>query len=76
MAVVAVVEDEAPRWLSSTWRWFEASPDEAALLAITRTSRTADGVAFEFFNDLYRADRSCVTFRTKAEQADHPGGRG
>jgi GntR family transcriptional regulator len=72
----------------------EASPDEAALLgiadraallAITRTSRTADGVAFEFSNDLFRADRTCVTFRTKAERAEiigraaaerppHPGG--
>ncbi len=57
----------------------EASPDEAALLgiadrapllAITRTSRTADGVAFEFSNDLFRADRTCVTFRTKAERAE------
>jgi len=55
-----------------------ASPDEAALLgiadgapllAITRTSRTAEGVAFEFSNDLFRADRTCVTFRTKAERA-------
>src|SRR5258706_13974200 len=72
----------------------EASPDgaallgiadRAALLAITRTSRTADGVAFEFSNDLFRADRTCVTFRTKAERAEiigraaaerppHPGG--
>ena len=57
----------------------EASPDEAALLgiadrapllAITRTSRTGDGVAFEFSNDLFRADRTCVTFRTKAERAE------
>ena len=64
----------------------EASPDEAALLgiadrapllAITRTSRTADGVAFEFSNDLFRADRTCVTFRTKAERAEIVGrGRG
>jgi len=60
----------------------EASPDEAALLgiadrapllAITRTSRTADGVAFEFSNDLFRADRTCVTFRTKAERAEIVG---
>ncbi|HEX9034929.1 MAG TPA: GntR family transcriptional regulator [Streptosporangiaceae bacterium] len=57
----------------------EASPDEAALLgivdrapllAITRTSRTADGVPFEFSYDLFRADRTCVTFRTKAERAE------
>lgn len=56
----------------------EASPDEAALLgiadrapllAVTRISRTVDGVAFEFSNDLFRADRTCVTFRTKAERA-------
>jgi GntR family transcriptional regulator len=63
----------------------EASPDEAALLgitdrapllAITRTSRTADGVAFEFSNDLFRADRTCVTFRTKAERAEIIGRAG
>ena len=60
----------------------EASADEAALLgitggapllAITRTSRTADGVAFEYSNDLFRADRTCVTFRTKAERAEIVG---
>jgi GntR family transcriptional regulator len=64
----------------------EASPDEAALLgvadraallAITRTSRTAAGVAFEYSNDLFRADRTRVTFRTKAERAEIVGrGRG
>jgi GntR family transcriptional regulator len=47
--------------------------DRAALLAITRTSRTADGVPFEFSNDLFRADRTCVTFRTKAERAEIVG---
>jgi len=60
----------------------EASPEEAALLgvadraallAITRTSRTADGAAFEYSNDLFRADRTCVTFRTKAERAEIVG---
>lgn len=60
----------------------EASPDEAALLgitdraallAITRTSRTADGLPFEFSNDLFRADRTCVTFRTRAERAQIVG---
>jgi GntR family transcriptional regulator len=60
----------------------EAGPDEAALLgivprapllAITRTSMTADGVPFEFSNDLFRADRTCVTFRTKAERAEIVG---
>src|SRR5215831_7180218 len=47
--------------------------DRAPLLAITRTSRTADGVAFEFSNDLFRADRTCVTFRTKADRAQIVG---
>ena len=60
----------------------EASPEEAALLgvadraallAITRTSRSADGAAFEYSNDLFRADRTCVTFRTKAERAEIVG---
>src|SRR5262249_6666322 len=60
----------------------DPGPEEAALLgiatrapllAITRTSRTADGVAFEFSNDLFRADRTCVTFRTKAERAEIVG---
>jgi GntR family transcriptional regulator len=47
--------------------------DRAALLAITRTSRTADGTAFEYSNDLFRADRTCVTFRTRAERAEIVG---
>lgn len=60
----------------------QASPDEAALLgiedrspllAITRTSRTGDGVAFEFSNDLFRADRTRVTFRTRADRAEIVG---
>jgi GntR family transcriptional regulator len=60
----------------------EAGHDEAALLdvavrapllAITRTSTTADGVPFEFSDDLFRADRTCVTFRTKAERAEIVG---
>ncbi len=63
-------------------RLADGSPDEAALLgiadrapllAITRTSRNADGVPFEFSNDLFRADRTCVTFRTKAERAEIVG---
>jgi GntR family transcriptional regulator len=62
-----------------------ASPDEAGLLgiaarapllAITRTSTTADGVPFEFSNDLFRADRTCVTFRTRAERAEIVGKAG
>jgi GntR family transcriptional regulator len=57
----------------------EASTDEAGLLgvsvrtpllAITRTSSSADGVPFEFSQDLFRADRTRVTFRTKAERAE------
>ena len=57
----------------------EASSEEAALLgigarepllAITRTSATAAGVPFEFSHDLFRADRTCVTFRTRAERAE------
>jgi GntR family transcriptional regulator len=56
----------------------EASPDEAALLAvnvrapllaITRISATSAGVPFEFSHDLFRADRTCVTFRTRADRA-------
>jgi GntR family transcriptional regulator len=56
----------------------EASSDEAPLLgvnvrapllAITRTSATSAGVPFEFSHDLFRADRTRVTFRTRAERA-------
>ena len=38
--------------------------DRPALLAFTRNSRTADGLAFEFSHDFSRADRTFVTFRT------------
>lgn len=41
----------------------------APLLAISRTSATAEGVMFEFSRDLFRTDRTRVTFRTKAERA-------
>jgi GntR family transcriptional regulator len=56
----------------------EASSDEAALLAvnagapllaITRISATSAGLPFEFSHDLFRADRTCVTFRTRADRA-------
>jgi GntR family transcriptional regulator len=56
----------------------QASSDEAALLAvnagapllaITRISATSAGVPFEFSHDLFRADRTCVTFRTRADRA-------
>ncbi len=39
------------------------------LLAIARTSSTADGKPFEFSQDLFRADRTRVTFRTRADRA-------
>jgi GntR family transcriptional regulator len=54
-----------------------ASADEASmlgispgtpLLAITRTASTADGTPFEFSQDLFRADRTRVTFHTKADR--------
>ena len=57
----------------------EAAPDEAALLgvsagapllAITRISSTAAGRAFELSYDLFRGDRTCVTFRTSAKRAE------
>jgi GntR family transcriptional regulator len=57
----------------------DASADEAGLLgvgartpllAITRTSSTSGGVPFEFSHDLFRADRTRVTFRTKSERAE------
>ena len=56
----------------------DASAEEASLLgvsvgtpllAITRTSCTADGTPFEFSQDLFRADRTRVTFRTRADRA-------
>jgi GntR family transcriptional regulator len=57
----------------------EATPGQAALLgvsarasllAITRTSKTSSGVPFEFSRDLFRADRTSVTFRTQASRAE------
>lgn len=57
----------------------EAAADEAALLeigvgapllAITRISSSAAGRPFEYSYDLFRSDRTCVTFRTKAERAE------
>ncbi len=57
----------------------EAGPEDAALLgigtgapllAVTRTSSTSDGVPFEHSLDLFRADRTRVTFRTRAERAE------
>jgi GntR family transcriptional regulator len=57
----------------------EAGADEAALLeigvgapllAITRISSSAAGRPFEYSYDLFRSDRTGVTFRTKAERAE------
>ena len=57
----------------------EAAPDEAALLgvgagapllAITRISSTLAGRPFELSYDLFRGDRTCVTFRTSAKRAE------
>jgi GntR family transcriptional regulator len=57
----------------------EAASDEAALLgvsagspllAITRTSSTGAGRPFELSYDLFRGDRTCVTFRTSATRAE------
>ena len=51
-----------------------ARPDEASILsiepgapliAITRTTRDAEGVAFEYSHDLFRADRTRITVRVK-----------
>lgn len=42
----------------------------APLLAISRTSSTADGRVFEWSYDLFRSDRTRVTFRTRAERAE------
>jgi len=36
----------------------------APLLSITRTTRTTDGIPFEFSHDLFRADRTRITVRT------------
>jgi GntR family transcriptional regulator len=57
----------------------EAAADESALLgvslgapllAITRTSSTESGRPFELSYDLFRSDRTCVTFRTSATRAE------
>jgi GntR family transcriptional regulator len=45
-------------------------PPGAPLLAITRTSSTASGTVFEYSYDLFRSDRTRVTFRTRAERAE------
>jgi GntR family transcriptional regulator len=38
----------------------------APLLSITRTTKDADGVVFEYSHDLFRADRTRITVRTPA----------
>jgi GntR family transcriptional regulator len=40
----------------------------AALLSITRTTKDAQGVAFEYSSDLFRADRTVITVRTPASR--------
>ena len=42
----------------------------ASLLAISRTSSAADGRVFESSYDLFRSDRTRVTFRTRAQRAE------
>lgn len=42
----------------------------APLLAVTRTSATSSGIPFEFSRDLFRGDRTRVTFRTQAPRAE------
>jgi GntR family transcriptional regulator len=40
-------------------------PAGAALLSITRVTRDADGTPLEFSHDLFRADRTAITVRTR-----------
>ncbi|MBA2768685.1 MAG: GntR family transcriptional regulator [Sporichthyaceae bacterium] len=58
--VVAAGEDEA------SILGLEAG---AALLAITRTTKDADGRVFEFSHDLFRADRTTITVRTPSHRS-------
>lgn len=56
---------------------FEASvlqvPRSSPLVAITRTAWDADGVAFEYSEDLFRADRIDIRVRTPAGDAETRG---
>ena len=45
----------------------------AALLSITRTTMDANGVAFEYSSDLFRADRTMITVRTPTTRRGAPG---
>ncbi|MDQ1641921.1 MAG: GntR family transcriptional regulator [Actinomycetota bacterium] len=45
----------------------------AALLSITRTTKGADGTAFEYSHDLFRADRTLITVRTPASSRADDG---
>jgi len=45
----------------------------APLLSITRTTKDADGRAFEFSHDLFRADRTVITVRTPAAASPDRG---
>ena len=53
-------------------------PAGGALLSITRTTRDAEGVPFEFSHDLFRADRTRILVRTpgSAGTADSARARG
>ena len=55
--VVAAAEDEASILGTETG---------APLLSITRTTKDAQGVLFEFSHDLFRADRTIISVRTPA----------
>jgi GntR family transcriptional regulator len=69
--VVAASEDEAS---------ILGTDAGAPLLSITRTTKDADGVVFEYSHDLFRADRTVITVRTPAADRTgvgrtRPGGR-
>ena len=55
--VVAAGEDEAS---------ILGTDPGAPLLSITRTTKDADGVVFEYSHDLFRADRTIISVRTPA----------
>ena len=47
---------------------YDIRPDEV-VEHLELASATSAGVPFEFSHDLFRADRTCVTFRTRADRA-------
>jgi GntR family transcriptional regulator len=48
---------------------------DAPLLSISRTTRTPEGVAFEFSHDMFRADRTRITVRTPGRPVTASAGR-